>query len=137
MSGIAGATIMGDGKVRLIIDPSGVIDIASKMPKRIKKKAIGSANKKKEAISVLCVDDSATDRKIVKNLLSSVGWINVVEVPSAKDAMEILKQSTFDVFIIDLIMPEIDGYALVKYLREKGFNQPVIAITARGEITDE
>lgn len=137
MSGIAGATIMGDGKVRLIIDPSGVIDIASKMPKRIKKKAVGTANKKKEAISVLCVDDSATDRKIVKNLLSSVGWINVVEVPSAKDAMEILKQSTFDVFIIDLIMPEIDGYALVKYLREKGFNQPVIAITARGEITDD
>jgi two-component system chemotaxis sensor kinase CheA len=137
MPGIAGATIMGDGKVRLIIDPSGVIDIASKMPKRIKKKVVRATDKKKESVSVLFVDDSATDRKIVKNLLSSVGWIDIVEVPSGKDAMEILKQSTFDVFIIDLIMPEIDGFSLAKYLREKGFKQPIIAITARGEITDD
>ena len=136
--GIAGATIMGDGKVRLIMDPSGVIDIASKMPRRIKKKFVGSAEKKRrEAISVLVVDDSATDRKIVKNLLSSTGWINVLEVPSGKDAMEIVKQATFDLFIIDLIMPEMDGYAVAKYLREKGFAQPLIAITARGELTDD
>jgi two-component system chemotaxis sensor kinase CheA len=136
--GIAGATIMGDGKVRLIMDPSGVIEIASKMPKKMRKKNILANDKKKrEAVSVLVVDDSATDRKIVKNLLSSTGWINVVEVPGGKDAMEIVKQANFDIFLIDLVMPEVDGYALARYLREKGFNQPIIAVTARGEFTDE
>jgi len=35
--GIAGATIMGDGKVRLILDVSGVMEIATKMPKRSRK----------------------------------------------------------------------------------------------------
>jgi DNA-binding response OmpR family regulator len=34
-------------------------------------------------------------------------------------------------------MPEMDGYAVAKYLREKGFAQPLIAITARGELTDD
>jgi two-component system chemotaxis sensor kinase CheA len=136
--GIAGATIMGDGKVRLIMDPSGVIEIASKMPRKIKKKFFGTTEKKKkEAISVLVVDDSATDRKIVRNLLSSTGWINVVETSSGKDAIEIVKQATFDLFFIDLIMPEMDGYAVAKYLREKGFTQPLIAITARGELSDD
>jgi two-component system chemotaxis sensor kinase CheA len=138
LTGIAGATIMGDGKVRLILDPSGVIEIASKMPKKIKKRRIISQEKKKkEAVNVLVVDDSATDRKIVKNLLSSTGWINVVEVPSGKDAMEIVKQANFDLFLVDLVMPEVDGFALARYLREKGFDQPIIAITGRGEITDD
>ena len=108
------------------------------MPRKIKKKNIINAEKKKrETVSALVVDDSATDRKIVKNLLSSTGWINVVEVPGGKDAMEIVKQATFDIFLFDLIMPEVDGYALARYFREKGFNQPIIAITARGEMIDD
>jgi len=44
----------------------------------------------------------------------------VVETSSGKDAIEIVKQATFDLFFIDLIMPEMDGYAVAKYLREKG-----------------
>jgi two-component system chemotaxis sensor kinase CheA len=137
--GIAGATIMGDGKVRLIIDPSGTIEIASKMPRKIRKKKIDieKDRNKREVLDVLVVDDSATDRKILKNLLNSIGWINTTEVASGKDAIEVIKHKNFEVAIVDLIMPEIDGYALAKYLRESEFKKPLIAITARGETADE
>ncbi|MDY6821250.1 MAG: response regulator [Deferribacterota bacterium] len=137
LTGIAGATIMGDGKVRLILDPSGIIEIASKMPRKLKKKRVRNVESQKESITALVVDDSATDRKIIKNILSQAGWINVVEVPTGKDALEIAKKVKFDIFIIDLVLPEIDGYELAKRLREKGLDQPFIAITVRGDIADE
>ena len=136
-TGIAGGTIMGDGRVRLIIDPSGLMEIASKMPKKMKKrKNISDLKEKSHAINVLVVDDSATDRKMIHNLLSSTGWINSMETSNSKDAIKIMNNHKFDLLLIDLIMPKIDGYSLVKSLREKGFKEPMVAITARGDIAD-
>ena len=137
LTGITGGTIMGDGRVRLIVDPSGIMEIASKMPKKIKKrKNIADLKEKSNTINVLVVDDSATDRKMIHNLLSSTGWINSMETSSSEDATKIMNTHKFDLLLIDLIMPKIDGYSLVKSLREKGFKEPMVAITARGDISD-
>lgn len=135
--GIAGATIMGDGKVRLIVDVSGIMDIATKMPKRVKKKStkkISSSDKK--GINAMVVDDSATDRKIMKRLLSSTGWIDVVEVSNPHDAINAVDKIDFDVVITDLIMPDMDGFELTRALRERGFEKPIIAVSSRGEASN-
>jgi len=135
--GIAGATIMGDGRVRLIIDVAGAMEIASKMPRRSKKKkTVAVTQKTGNKITVLIVDDSATDRKIITRLLSSTGWIDVKEVTSGKDMIKIFEKVDPDLIITDIMMPEMDGYEVAKNLREKGFEKPIIAISGRSEISE-
>lgn len=134
--GIAGATIMGDGKVRLILDVSGVMEIASKMPKKNKRNKVIKSSPQStggNSINVLIVDDSATDRKIMKRLLGSSGWINCVEVTNPHDAISASQDLNLDLIITDVMMPDMDGFELTRILRERGFDKPVIAVSARGE----
>ena len=134
--GIAGATIMGDGRVRLIIDVAGVMDIATKMPRRFRKKKQVETAKGKEKVSVLVVDDSATDRKIINRLLTSTGWIESKEVTSGKDAVKIIDKLKPDIVITDIMMPDMDGYEVTKSLREKGYTNPIIAASGRSDISE-
>lgn len=145
--GIAGATITGDGRVRLILDVAGVIEVAQNMPRRIRNvKKLGGNNKraqvqapskKSNAIRVLICDDSSTDRKIAKKVLESQDWIETVEAPSAKDALNILdRDKSIDLVISDIMMPDMDGFRLSRSIREKGFETPIIAVSARMEPSD-
>lgn len=145
--GIAGATITGNGRVRLIIDVAGVIELAQNMPRRShnrnKQNALnaskhgGKTAKKGSEMRVLVCDDSSTDRKISKKILESTGWIDVVEVPSGKDALMVLERDKeFDVIISDIMMPDIDGFRLARSIREKNIDIPIIAVSARSEPSD-
>ena len=144
--GIAGATITGDGRVRLILDVAGVIEVAQNMPRRIrntkklssnKRSSVQAAPKKSNAVKVLICDDSSTDRKITKKVLESQDWIETVEAPSAKDALNILERDNgIDLIISDIMMPDMDGFRLTRSIREKGYDIPIIAISARLEPSD-
>jgi two-component system chemotaxis sensor kinase CheA len=134
--GIAGATIMGDGRVRLILDVAGVMEIASKMPKRPRQKFTNKnapLRTNSNNLRILVVDDSATDRKIMKRLLESTGRIDVTEVSNPKDALVAVKNIQSDVIITDIMMPDMDGFELTKAIREKGIDIPVIAVSSRNE----
>lgn len=144
--GIAGATITGDGRVRLILDVAGVIEVAQNMPRRIrntkklssnKRSTVQAAAKKTNAVKVLICDDSSTDRKITKKVLESQDWIETVEAPSAKDALNILERdNSVDLIISDIMMPDMDGFRLARSIREKGYDIPIIAMSARMEPAD-
>ena len=144
--GIAGATITGDGRVRLILDVAGVIEVAQNMPRRIrntkklssnKRAAVQTASKKTNAVKVLICDDSSTDRKITKKILESQDWIETVEAPSGKDALSLLERdSSIDLIISDIMMPDMDGFRLARSIREKGYDIPIIAMSARMEPAD-
>ncbi len=140
--GVAGATITGNGRVRLIIDVAGVMELAQNMPRRMRKKAAAvsgakAAGKKSNTVKVLVCDDSVTDRKIAKKILESSGWIEVTEVPSAKDAISTLeKDNDFGLLISDIMMPDMDGFRLARTIREKGIEIPIIAVSARTEPSD-
>ncbi|BAI79918.1 two-component system, chemotaxis family, sensor kinase CheA [Deferribacter desulfuricans SSM1] len=136
--GIAGATIMGDGAVRLILDVAGIMDIASKMPRvnRRKTTSVVQTNEFTNKMNVMVVDDSATDRKIMKRLLNNTGWLNVVEITNGKDALAAIKNLQIDFVITDVFMPDMDGYELAKSLRESGYNGPIIAVSSRSEAKD-
>ena len=91
-----------------------------------------SAAKISNAVRVLVCDDSSTDRKITKKLLESQDWIETVEAPSAKDALNILERdSSIDLIISDIMMPDMDGFRLSRSIREKGYDIPIIAMSAR------
>ncbi|KAA0257108.1 hybrid sensor histidine kinase/response regulator [Deferribacter autotrophicus] len=137
--GIAGATIMGDGTVRLILDVAGIMDIASKMPRiprKKKSKSVTTESVNEKRLRLMLVDDSATDRKIMKRLLSGTGWIDVIEITNGKDAIAAIKNFDVDMIITDIFMPGMDGFELSRSLREAGYNGPILAISSRGEVND-
>lgn len=88
-------------------------------------------NKKYTDKLVLIVDDLAINRLIVKNYLNELS-IKSVEASSGKEAIEIVKNSMIDLILIDLRMPNMNGYEAVKKIRKlkSGHNIPIIIMSA-------
>ena len=89
-------------------------------------------------LQVLFVDDDQDSREFVTFLLQQHG-ANVTEVASANEALINLRETEFDLLISDIGMPTIDGYALIRQIREhapeQGKSIPAIALTAyAGEV---
>jgi DNA-binding NtrC family response regulator len=81
-----------------------------------------------ETITVLVVDDEAMLRRLLEKVLKKEGY-NVHLAPSAKDALEILRDNTVDIIISDIRMPEMDGFALLKAVKDKYPNVGIIMMT--------
>jgi two-component system chemotaxis sensor kinase CheA len=139
IEGIAGATIRGDGGVTLIVDVVALMSMA----KDVKASALtnsdngdaqSSEKTKPSDYTIMVVDDSKTDRTIMKKSLEPLG-VTIVEASDGQEALNILKSGdyNFDALLIDIEMPRMDGYTLAseikKYNRYK--NLPLIAVTSR------
>jgi len=143
IQGIAGATIRGDGGVTLIVDVVALMDVAKNVKSTISSADTSSSkSSEKNAPSdyrVMIVDDSKTDRMIMKKALEPLG-ITIVEAADGQEALNKLKESDmmFDAMLIDIEMPRMDGYTLAseikKYNRYK--NLPLIAVTSRTSKSD-
>lgn len=81
------------------------------------------------AIKILIVDDEASSRETLAELLALHKY-QVKTVDSAKSALDILEQNSFDLIISDLMMPKMDGISLTKNIKSMGIDIPVIVITA-------
>jgi CheY-like chemotaxis protein len=82
--------------------------------------------------SVLVVDDSATDRRLVGGLLQRAGGLSVEYAVDGKDAISRFQESIPELVITDLIMPELDGLGLVAAVKSEFPLVPVVLMTARG-----
>ncbi len=142
IEGIAGATIRGDGGVTLITDVSSMMEMAKDIKVNLSEELNAVPAKKKSEPSdytVLIVDDSKTDRTIMKKALTPLG-INIEEATNGVEALDIIKKrdDIFDAVLIDIEMPQMDGYTLAseirKYSRYK--NMPLLAVTSRSSKTD-
>jgi CheY-like chemotaxis protein len=85
-------------------------------------------------IRVLVVDDDEDTRDIVERVLSRRG-ADVITVPSAVAALETFGRERFDVLLVDIMMPGIDGYEFMRTIRalpgDKGGRVPAATLTAR------
>jgi CheY-like chemotaxis protein len=92
-----------------------------------------------DGIRVLLVDDDEDTRDIIERVLARRGAI-VVAVPSAPAALETFERERFDVLLVDIMMPGMDGYELMRTIRarppEKGGRVPAATLTARA-VTDD
>lgn len=86
----------------------------------------------KEKISVLIIDDEASVRTAISAGLKSEG-IASRSAGCAADADALLKTEDFDVILLDLILPDISGYAFLHTLRQSGNYTPVIVLSGLGE----
>ncbi len=82
--------------------------------------------------SVLVVDDSATDRRLVGGLLQRAGGLSIEYAVDGKDAINRFQESVPDLVVTDLIMPELDGLGLVAAVKSEFPLVPVVLMTARG-----
>lgn len=84
---------------------------------------------------VLVVDDFATMRKIVKNVLKQISIENVVEAENGKHALTVLQTEPVDLIISDWMMPEMTGIEFLKVCKgdEEKKKIPFIMVTAEGQ----
>ncbi|MDR2446225.1 MAG: response regulator [Treponema sp.] len=87
--------------------------------------------------TIMIVDDSIANLKIGKNALMSL--YNVFTVPSAKKMFELLERNKPALILLDIDMPDMDGYEAIKLLKENPdtLKIPVIFLTGKSEIEDE
>ncbi len=77
---------------------------------------LSSSSFRKER-SILVVDDSALVRQVVENFLLKAGF-KVTTVENGRMALELLQKNDFDLILSDIVMPEIDGYALCEKVKK-------------------
>jgi len=85
------------------------------------------------AFSILLVDDSKLIRKGIAKELSNIlayETLNLTEAVNGKEALEHLFTSSFDLVLLDLTMPEKNGYEVLEALKEKGIRANIIVLTA-------
>ncbi len=87
---------------------------------------------------VLVVDDGDTNRDLIRLLLNDSG-AEVTTATNGKEAVELLieQQQLADVVLMDMQMPIMDGYTAARELRQSGFRQPIIAMTANAMVGDD
>jgi len=84
---------------------------------------------------VLIVDDELRIRKLIADFLIREGY-SILEADNGSVALELLSNVQIDLVILDVMMPEHDGWTVCKELRKKS-NIPVIMLTAKGEEVDQ
>ncbi|MER2539686.1 MAG: Hpt domain-containing protein [Azonexus sp.] len=129
--GIAGATVLGDGAVVLILNPVALVaKVQATSGHAIAPAAVPMMMS--TVPTVMVVDDSLTVRKITSRLLTREGY-QVVLAKDGVDALEQLIEVMPDVVLSDVEMPRMDGFDLVRNIRaDNRLKQlPVIMITSR------
>lgn len=80
--------------------------------------------------TILVVDDNMHNRYIARFLLEHAGYI-IDEASSGPQALEISKTKQFDLVLMDIQMPGMDGVETMHFMREQGVAAPIIALTAK------
>lgn len=85
--------------------------------------------------NVLLVEDSIDNQRLVKLLLSKAG-IKVDIANNGAEGVEMAVRNDYDVVLMDMQMPVLDGYAATVQLRNDGYVKPIIALTAHAMLED-
>lgn len=84
--------------------------------------------------TILIVDDSQTTRSYVKELLQKTGY-NVIEAENGIKALLAINRNLPDAMMLDLLMPEMDGFEVLETLQQQNITFPIIVVTA--DVQDE
>jgi len=133
--GIAGATILADGRVVLILEMSALVvgESLFKEPEHVEiVEEAEAVPEKLEERTIMVVDDSITIRKVTARMLERNG-IHVMLAKDGIDATNQLIDTKPDLMLLDIEMPRMDGFELATYIRndERLKDLPIIMITSR------
>ncbi|MCK5263346.1 MAG: response regulator, partial [Gammaproteobacteria bacterium] len=131
--GIAGATILADGRVVLILEMSSLVvgeSLFKQVVSEVEVEEVVVAAETEPTIMV--VDDSITIRKVTARILERHG-MKVILATDGVDATNKLQEQVPDLMLLDIEMPRMDGFELATYMRneDKLKDVPIIMITSR------
>lgn len=129
---IAGATILGDGQVCLILDGQNIARQAQSTVRSKQADETYTKQRYDERRLIMIVDDSVTVRKVTSRLLERQGY-DVVTAKDGVDAMEQLETVKPDLMLLDIEMPRMDGFEVTNLVRHHELHRdlPIIMITSR------
>jgi chemosensory pili system protein ChpA (sensor histidine kinase/response regulator) len=126
--GISGATILGDGRIVIILDMGALV--RSEWRGRSAEASVRPT--RDDRIFALVVDDSITVRRVTQRFLERNG-MRVMTAKDGVDAMALLAEHVPDVILLDIEMPRMDGYEVAAHVRNdpRLADVPIIMITSR------
>jgi len=129
LAGVVGATVMGNGEIVLILNP---LLLERRSGYRRQDAGARTPSCRTRPRVVMVIDDSLTVRKVMQRLLTREGY-EVVTATDGYDAIRQLHGVTPDAFLVDIEMPRMDGFTLVRHLRDNEVtrSRPIIMITSR------
>ncbi|WP_434058053.1 Hpt domain-containing protein [Acinetobacter thutiue] len=129
---IAGATILGDGQVCLILDGQNIARQAQSTARSKQADETYTKQRYDERRLIMIVDDSVTVRKVTSRLLERQGY-DVVTAKDGVDAIEQLETVKPDLMLLDIEMPRMDGFEVTNLVRHHEIHRdlPIIMITSR------
>jgi chemosensory pili system protein ChpA (sensor histidine kinase/response regulator) len=127
--GISGATILGDGRIVIILDIGALVRAGWRG------RSAGSTvprEKQDRRTVALVVDDSITVRRVTQRLLERNG-MRVLTAKDGVDALSLLQENLPDVILLDIEMPRMDGYEVASHVRNDARLKdiPIVMITSR------
>lgn len=140
VAGISGATLLGDGRVVVILDLLATIRsrhalLGQEIRRErlaLRQEMAASESEQQRPPLVMVVDDSVTVRKVTTRLLERNG-MNVLTAKDGVDAIAQLQEHRPDILLLDIEMPRMDGFEVATLVRhdERLGNLPIIMITSR------
>jgi chemosensory pili system protein ChpA (sensor histidine kinase/response regulator) len=132
VTGMAGATVLGNGEIVLILDPVQIAATGRSSTAGQGDTASFAATGIDVVPTVMVVDDSVTVRKVTQRLLAREGY-QVVLARDGLDALRQLQDTVPDVMLLDIEMPRMDGFELIGQMRAdaRWRDVPVIMISSR------
>jgi chemosensory pili system protein ChpA (sensor histidine kinase/response regulator) len=126
--GIAGATILGDGRIVLILDMGSLV----RSEWRARPTETVVLDQRDRRTFALVVDDSITVRRVTQRLLERNG-MRVLTAKDGVDAVSLLQENLPDIILLDIEMPRMDGYEVAAHVRnDPRLKQiPIVMITSR------
>ena len=126
--GISGATILGDGRIVLILDINALVRSGAPV---VELKSAAPRPSDDRPLAMI-VDDSITVRRVMERFLERNG-MRVVTAKDGIDAISVLQDSKPDIILLDIEMPNMDGYEFATHVRndERFSDMPIIMITSR------
>lgn len=128
---IAGATILADGRVCLILDGQSIARRTLSTARSHDVKKVSTTTRTARQ-TIMVVDDSVTVRKVTSRLLERQGY-DVITAKDGLDAVEKLGSVSPDLMLLDIEMPRMDGFEVANFVRTGHSNKalPIIMITSR------
>ncbi len=128
IQGISGATILGDGRIVLILDINALVRTGAPVAE-LKSAAPAPADERPLA---MVVDDSITVRRVMEKFLERNG-LRVLTARDGIDAISVMQDAKPDIILLDIEMPNMDGYEFATHVRndDRVADVPIIMITSR------
>ncbi|MEW5733522.1 MAG: ATP-binding protein [Thermodesulfobacteriota bacterium] len=122
-------------------DELALVKVEEERPAEVKGLAVEEPRPVQLNGSILLAEDGPDNRRLLSLLLRREG-LSVEFAENGREAMEKALEGEqvgkpFDVILMDMLMPELDGYEATRLLRERGYRRPIVALTAHATVLDK